>query len=92
MNSLFPRKRIDDARTQKYMLDELCHGSSLDEVVGFKVFVTNISTKTGAPFEDVAKKIIVGVEDDLDQHRPEVEAIAAALMARGELKTNTLTR
>jgi hypothetical protein len=68
------------------------HGSSLDEVVGFKVFVTNISAKTGTPFENVALRILAGVVADLGQHRPEVEAIAAALMARGELKTNALNK
>jgi hypothetical protein len=67
-------------------------GSSLNEVVAFQAIVANISNKTGAAFEDVAMEIAADVFADLDQRRHEVEAIAAALMARGELKTAALTR
>jgi hypothetical protein len=71
--------------------DDFRRGSSLDEMVAFKMIVVNISNKTGAEFEDVAMGIIAGVRADLERHRHEVEAIAAALMARCELKTGALT-
>jgi hypothetical protein len=67
-------------------------GSSLNEVVAFQAIVANISNKTGAAFEDVAMGIAADVFADLDQRRHEVEAIAAALMARGELKNVALSQ
>ena len=67
-------------------------GSSLNEVVAFKLIIHNISHKTGAEFDDVAMGIIDGVGNALYQHGCVVEAIANELMTRGELKTAALTK
>ena len=70
--------------------DDFRRGSSLNEVVSFQVIVDSISNKTGEAFEIITQEIARSVFADLDRHRHEVEAIAAALMARGELKTASL--
>jgi hypothetical protein len=67
-------------------------GSSLDEIVRFKAIALNISVKTGAPFENVAMSIMETVFADLDSHSAEVEAIAAELMSRGELRWPAIKR
>jgi hypothetical protein len=70
--------------------DDFRRGSSLNEVISFQVIVDSISNKTGEAFEIITQEIARSVFADLDRHRHEVEAIAAALMARGELKTASL--
>jgi hypothetical protein len=67
-------------------------GSSLDETARFRVFAHNIAVKTGAPFANVAMGLITSAIHDLKRHRPEAEAIAAALIARGELKAAAVMR
>jgi hypothetical protein len=67
-------------------------GSSLDEVVRFKAIVGNIVLKTGAPFESISLEILNEVFVALDRCQVEVEAIAAELMNRGELRWHAIQK
>jgi hypothetical protein len=67
-------------------------GSSMDEIITFRMAVNQIAYKTGASFEHVAVGLMTEVTRLLKAHRPLVERIADQLMRHGTLRSKALSK